>query len=65
MPKSGEVNSAFRIFKSVCCGSVIVLPPGVTLPDCAQHLKLMTEWKDVTYADDFPVSVDLCDDSAA
>jgi hypothetical protein len=54
MPKSGEVNAKFGIFQSACCGAEIVLPPGVTFPECAQHLRLMTEWKDVTYLDLFP-----------
>jgi hypothetical protein len=66
MPKSGEVNSTFGIFESICCGSQIALSPGVTFPDCAQHLRLMTEWKDVTYADgDFPSALQWRDDSAA
>jgi len=47
MPRNGAPNRTFGIYKSVCCGSEIVIPDGVVFPDCPNHLNLPTEWKPV------------------
>jgi hypothetical protein len=45
MPQNGDVNTAFGVYKSVCCGAEIVVAAGISFPDCPNHLKLPTEWK--------------------
>jgi len=47
VPKNGETNFQFGVYKNVCCGNEIVIPAGATFPDCARHLDLPTEWKRV------------------
>jgi hypothetical protein len=51
MPRDGEVNRKFGIYKYVCCGADIVIPEDVTFPNCARHMNLPTEWKTLTYVD--------------
>ena len=45
MPRNGDINNRFGVYKSLCCGLEIVIAEGVTFPDCPRHLKLTTEWK--------------------
>jgi hypothetical protein len=47
VPRNGEANQKFGIYKSVCCGAEIVINSGATFPDCPNHLKLTTIWKRV------------------
>ena len=54
MSKNGEVNKEFGIYKNLCCGAEIVIPEGVTFPDCAKHRNLPTEWKNITNVDRIP-----------
>jgi hypothetical protein len=46
MPRDGEINREFGIYRSSCCSAEIVIPEGVTFPQCAKHVS--TEWKDIT-----------------
>jgi hypothetical protein len=45
MPANGEINERFGVYRSVCCGTEIVIEKGSTFPDCAKHPKLTTKWK--------------------
>ena len=54
MPQNGEVNTKFGVYKNVCCGTEIVIPEGVTFPECATHIKLTTEWKPAANSDRIP-----------
>jgi hypothetical protein len=54
LPKNGEINKEFGIYKSLCCGAEIVIPENVTFPDCAVHMNLPTEWKNITNTDHIP-----------
>ena len=47
VPKSGEQNNQFAIYKSTCCGAEIVLVKGALFPLCHKH-KLPAGWKLVT-----------------
>ena len=51
MPRNGEINRTFGIYKNVCCGAEIVIPENVTFPDCAVHFNVPTEWKNITNVD--------------
>ena len=44
MPRNGEINIKFGVYKAVCCGNEIVINAGSTFPDCPKHPKRMTEW---------------------
>lgn len=52
--RNGEVNREFGIYKNLCCGAEIVIPESVTFPDCAKHINLVTEWKNITHVDRIP-----------
>ncbi len=54
MGRNGEVNRQFGIYKNLCCGAEIVIPEGVTFPDCAKHIHVATEWKNITDEDRKP-----------
>ena len=45
MPQNSEVNQKFGVYKSVCCGSEIVIGAGTIFPDCPNHPRLTTMWK--------------------
>ena len=45
MPVNGDINEAFGVYKSVCCGMEIVIPEGSRFPNCPNHRKLPTERK--------------------
>jgi hypothetical protein len=47
MPHNGEINQQFGIYKSVCCGAEIVINSGAAFPDCPNHRKLTTIWKQI------------------
>jgi len=59
VPKNGEMNKEFGIYKSLCCGAEIVIPENVTFPDCAIHMNQPTEWKDITNVDRSPHAGEL------
>jgi hypothetical protein len=50
--RDGEVNRQFGIYVNNCCSAEIVIPEGVTFPQCSKHLR--TEWKDITDVDSIP-----------
>ncbi|HYR83160.1 MAG TPA: hypothetical protein VE422_03680 [Terriglobia bacterium] len=50
VPKSGDQNNQFGIYKSTCCGAEIVLVQGAVFPLCHKH-KLPAGWKIVTAID--------------
>ena len=54
MPRNGEINREFGIYRNFCCGAEIVIPENVTFPDCAMHSNLPTVWKNVTNVDRIP-----------
>jgi len=45
MPRNGEINSRFSVYKSLCCGREILVREGMVFPDCPNHPKLTTVWK--------------------
>ena len=54
MPRNGEINKEFGIYKNVCCGAEIVIPENVSFPDCGVHINLSTEWWNITRMDRIP-----------
>ena len=49
MPNNGELNPRFGVYKSLCCGSEIIIREGATFPDCPKHPNLTTIWKPVDF----------------
>jgi hypothetical protein len=47
VPRNGESNHQFGVYKAVCCGAKIVVNSGMVFPDCPNHQKLTTIWKPV------------------
>ena len=47
MAHNGEINQRVGVYKTVCCGTEIVINAGVAFPDCPRHPKLTTIWKAV------------------
>jgi hypothetical protein len=45
MPRNGETNAKFGVYKTLCCGQEIILRAGVPFPDCPNHPGLTTIWK--------------------
>ena len=45
MPRNGEMSTTFGVYKTLCCDAEIVIGVGVPFPDCPNHSKLTTEWK--------------------
>ena len=45
MPKNGEVNTQFGLYRSLCCDRELIIREGETFPDCPRHKKLSTVWK--------------------
>jgi hypothetical protein len=48
MPRAGEANKEFGIYETLCCHAEIVIPAGVSFPQCLTHPKALTEWRNVT-----------------
>jgi len=44
MPRNGEINKTFGVYRSRCCSREIVIREGATFPDCPNHPKLSTAW---------------------
>ena len=51
MPKNSEISKVFGVFKTVCCDAEIAISVGAPFPDCPNHKKLPTEWKQIADAD--------------
>jgi hypothetical protein len=47
MPQNGEKNDRFGVYRNLCCGREIIIRDGATFPDCANHPKLTTTWKQI------------------
>ena len=47
MPQNGEMSEGFGVYKSLCCGCEIIIRECATFPDCPNHPKLSTIWKQV------------------
>ena len=47
MPLNGEANRKLGLYKSVCCGTEIVIRAGSTFPDCPNHPNLITIWEPI------------------
>jgi len=45
MPANGEINKAFGIYRSLCCGHEAMVREGTKFPDCPRHPNLSTIWK--------------------
>jgi len=45
VPKTGQLNQCFGVYKSVCCGSEIVITKGAIFPFCPDHARSPTVWK--------------------
>jgi hypothetical protein len=54
MPRNGEVNRVFGVYKNVCCGGEIVIPENVIFPGCPLHANFPTRWLNVTTAEHIP-----------
>ncbi len=51
MLQNGNVNETFGVYKSVCCGSEIVITKGAIFPKCPDHPRLTTIWKQLSNED--------------
>ena len=49
MPRNGEINLRFGVYKSLCCGDEIIVREGATFPDCKKHVNLPTVWKPIDF----------------
>src|SRR5215510_1268442 len=45
MPRNGETNPKFGVYKTLCYGQEIILREGLPFPDCPNHPGLTTIWK--------------------
>ena len=45
MPRNGDQNKIFGVYKTLCCEAEIVIGIGLLFPDCPNHKNLSTEWK--------------------
>ena len=45
VPQNGEINDGFGAYKSVCCGSEIIITKGAIFPNCPNHPRYTTIWK--------------------
>jgi hypothetical protein len=45
MPHNGEKNIQSGSYRSLCCGTQIVINAASTFPDCPNHPRLSTTWK--------------------
>jgi hypothetical protein len=47
MPRNGEINRKFGVYKTACCGAEIIIREGAAFPDCPNHPKLTTVWNQI------------------
>jgi len=45
MPVNGETNKRLGLYKTLCCGTEMIIADGMVFPDCPKHPKLPTKWK--------------------
>jgi hypothetical protein len=45
VPQNGDICKRLGVYKSLCCGSEIIINAGSVFPDCPNHPKLTTIWK--------------------
>jgi len=45
MPFSGEICSELGAYKSVCCGTEVVVAAGTKFPICPNHTEWPAEWR--------------------
>jgi len=45
------MNETFGVYKSVCCGTEIVITKGATFPNCPDHPRQTTIWKPLSHED--------------
>ena len=45
MPRNGETNPKFGVYRTLCCGQEIILRQGLSFPNCPNHPSLTTIWK--------------------
>jgi len=50
MPHNGDINKIFGVYRTLCCDAEIVIGVSVPFPDCPNHKKLPTEWKQIREA---------------
>jgi hypothetical protein len=48
MPANGEINEQFGVYKTLCYGVEIAISAGAEFPDCPNHPRLTTEWKNIS-----------------
>jgi hypothetical protein len=51
MPSNGDVSANFGVYRALCCDAEIVIGVGAVFPDCPNHRKLPTMWKQVPDVD--------------
>ena len=51
MPANVEVSTKFGVYRILCCDAEIVISVGAIFPDCPNHVRLPTEWKELQDAD--------------
>jgi hypothetical protein len=47
VPLSGERNTLFGVYETVCCGAEIVITVGTEFPACPNHPYMKTIWKQI------------------
>src|SRR5215813_9357834 len=45
MPKNGEVNTHFALYRTLCCNHELIIREDEVFPDCPRHTNLSTVWK--------------------
>jgi hypothetical protein len=54
MPKSGDINTVWGVYRNSCCGREIIIREGATFPPCEIHDgDLATTW--------IPIDVEVAD----
>jgi hypothetical protein len=65
MPQNGDLCAQFGIYRILCCDEKLLLDRGMPFPDCPNHLKLTTVWKEVKFDELIPRALDLKRNNAA
>ena len=45
MPRNGEINTRFGVYKAACCGAEIIIREGAAFPDCPKHPRSVAIWE--------------------
>jgi hypothetical protein len=48
VPQNGEKNTRFGVYKTICCGTEIVITEGTFFPDCPNHPQRTAHWNYVS-----------------